>query len=410
MKILYTGIDTLDVAFECSVSQSALDVLDFAKKQAQKKERKESYMTLMGVGFSRAEMEQIHVGRTGTNGYAFIFKNEIGDWKVKNKTAQDWSVCCSIGGQAFVELGYDGVKKAIDATLKRLGVTYYRESLARVDYAVDFYSENFVLDPYKFSAHSMSDTKPHHESMTEEELKGELDFDGAFQYALAGGLCTGVTVGKMPHRQMCFYNKRKDSIKKKKDFWFKVWQEAMPELDRDNRNHVVWRVEMRAGKRHLSEKLGIKTFAELEGCLADVFEKQCEDIQYKSQSRQEFEGKNYSRDVPLSTVWLQVKEEFSKIFNGATGAVVQRVRHVIRDGKADQLIKQAGGTLVSGLAVLGEMPDSVSGLKARALSLIDEYFDDLGESDMWERLNRASRRYVFHLSNGEREMIPEGMC
>jgi hypothetical protein len=48
---------------------------------------------------------------------------------------------------------------------------------------------------------------------------------------------SGITIGRMPGRQLCLYDKRADSLLKRKLYWPAVWG-----LDLAEHRNPVWRV------------------------------------------------------------------------------------------------------------------------------------------------------------------------
>jgi hypothetical protein len=122
----------------------------------------------------------------------------------------------------------------------------------------------FTLDPACFVMHSHTDRKD------------RLAFD---EMGIGGkaGRVTSVTVGHMPRRQVIVYDKRAEVVQKHKVHWWEIWNadrraRGLPELDpKDRESSRVWRVEVRAGKEHLKDRWNIRTWADLDSKVGDVF-------------------------------------------------------------------------------------------------------------------------------------------
>jgi hypothetical protein len=135
-----------------------------------------------------------------------------------------------------------------------MGARVLAASIGRVDIAVDLQMDGLRLDSELFVAHSHCD----------KNAQFDPDQD-QFSVHYAGRAPTSVTIGRMPGRQIIVYNKRREAIQKRKWHWFDRWG-----LDRKSDKEPVWRVEVRAGKKHLKDYWRITTFADLEATIADV--------------------------------------------------------------------------------------------------------------------------------------------
>ncbi len=98
--------------------------------------------------------------------------------------------------------------------------------------------------------------------------------DGARAQIIASGCrVESVTIGRMPGRQVIVYDKRAEAIAKNKLHWFEQWG-----VDPRDPEIQVWRVEFRAGERHLKQDFGLSTFTNIEDSVGDVFSKMARDI------------------------------------------------------------------------------------------------------------------------------------
>jgi len=135
-----------------------------------------------------------------------------------------------------------------------MGAKVLSASIGRVDVAVDLRMQGFRLDRTLFVAHSHCDRDAHLDPKQDE-----------FSVHYAGREPSSTTIGKMPGRRIIVYNKRREAIRKRKWHWFDRWG-----LDWKRDTEAVWRIEVRAGKRHLKDQWRITTFADLEATMADL--------------------------------------------------------------------------------------------------------------------------------------------
>lgn len=83
------------------------------------------------------------------------------------------------------------------------------------------------------------------------------------------GRVESVTIGKNPQRQVVVYDTRAEVIATGKSYWWPIWdgalaEQRLPPLDRHDRApSSVWRVEIRAFKRHLKDTWGVTTWGHL---------------------------------------------------------------------------------------------------------------------------------------------------
>lgn len=254
-QVLYSNFDALDIAFQGALPAKRLTQLDAAKKAAQLKEH-EKRGEAIPFGKSKAHVEVAPVGVKGF-GLQLSTGHDGEVWFIKRSTNKEgWNIRVSVRSAAFIGRSLDEVIARLYERLEDWGATIIMESVGRVDFAVDFgMDKEWQLQPDCIIAHSNATA-----SVNKEAREMHL------QEVMSGRRCTGVTVGKMPNRQICIYDKTKEIIAKRKDYWRKVWRlDERPEVER------VWRVEMRAGKRHLKEDWQVSTIAQLKEKVGDIF-------------------------------------------------------------------------------------------------------------------------------------------
>ena len=263
---IYSGFDTLSVAFQGALPIDALKNLETAKQNAIE-QRTNSLITL---GPGKVKMHVFDHGIKG--GYAFILDTgPLGEkWFIKNSDdRKQWNLFASVGSQALAVHGYHKIKENLYSRLDDMGCQVREESVNRADYAIDFKMREFSLNPDQFVVHSHSKVQSHwsYKSVT----PGNDKVSGV----LRGRRFESVTVGKMPNRQIIVYDKSKAVIEQRKKFWFEIWQ-----LTPNDPAHQVWRVEVRAGKKELKDTWNIRTFHDLEAMIGDVFLHATKKIKY----------------------------------------------------------------------------------------------------------------------------------
>jgi hypothetical protein len=259
IECLYVGFDGLDVAFQGSLPEAALAMLERARDEAQREMR----AVLVRIG----ELDA-HVAETGARGgyrYRFDTGEDGETWFVKQDARVDrWNIRVSVKSLPLMLHGYAAVCDRLYTRLRAMGARVLAASIGRVDIAVDLRMHGFRLDPTLFVAHSHCD----------KDAQFDPDQD-QFSVHYAGREPTSVTVGTMPGRQIIVYNKRREAIQKHKWYWFDRWG-----LDWKSDKEPVWRVEVRAGKTHLKDHWRITTFADLEATIADVVTNAMAKIRY----------------------------------------------------------------------------------------------------------------------------------
>ena len=254
MKIVHAGFDGLDVAFRGVLPERELEKLHGAKLEAQK-ERRRTFITL-GQGV------EMHVEETGAKG-GFAFRCDTGaegeTWFFKRSAKEDWNIRVSVKSATLAILGYEGVKSRLYDVLERLGAKICEVSIGRVDLAIDFLAPDFKLDPAHFVAHAKAGRSVYAQQEQQEDKQA-----GDWNIVWNGQRVLSVTVGKMPNRQVIVYDKSQEVKHRKKNYWWNIW-------GIEDKKSKVWRVEVRAGKKYLKERLGISTWQDLEQHMGDAF-------------------------------------------------------------------------------------------------------------------------------------------
>jgi hypothetical protein len=268
LEVLHVGFDGLDVSFNGCLCKNDLDTLEEAKNRATKEMR--PIPVTIGPGHC-----ELLISESGARG-GYKFSGDTGflgeNWWFKNRpTPEAGNIRTSLKSASLAVYGYEGARARLSSKLSAMGAVVNNESIGRVDYCLDLrLPSDFQLHPDFFVSHSRSTLSEHCEPPCMES-----NFEKSFEVHWSGRKATGVTIGKMPGRQIVVYNKRKEIISKQKFEWFKIWN-----ISPDDSNFSIWRIEVRFGKQYLNETLRVKTYAELSRCLKPAVLKALNDIRY----------------------------------------------------------------------------------------------------------------------------------
>lgn len=285
IKLLHAGFDTVYVAIQGALDGPDLDKLKAAREVAQQMMAAQPVV----VGAYDAQLGQS--GQRG--GYAYRLEAGPTDivWSIKHNTdPRHWNLFASIGSRCLLALGLDGAKKKIWDDLKTMGARWTDHSINRIDFAMDFHVKGLTLDYKRIVAHPHTGLRNH---MGNEPDDTKLDFTSR------GRRVETITIGKTPGRQVTIYDKRREAIKKHKPHWFKVWG-----IDPKDRSADIYRVEIRAGKKHLKDQWQLSTFLDIENAIGDVIQMAAEKVRYLDVEQ---EDSNISRQA-LHPLWIKVQE------------------------------------------------------------------------------------------------------
>ena len=287
LKMLHRGFDKLEIAIKGALAPDDIEILEAARAKAEKSHSP----ALVSIGPGDVDM---HIAESGLRG-GYAFRGDTGPmgelWFFKRGLSRDdWNIRVSIKALALATIGWKQVYIRLLKTLKRLGVTAAEMRVGRVDYAIDYQMPlEFRLDPGCFISHSRS-------SRSEHSKVPPLLAAGNPHELLTHFACrevTSVTIGKMPGHQTIAYNKLYEVIIKKNREWPLIWG-----VDLTDKSLAVFRVELRAGKRHL-KSWNARDFLALERRLGTTFDKMIRSVRHVVPSEAE---KNVTR-WPLSRFW-----------------------------------------------------------------------------------------------------------
>lgn len=378
-RLLHSGFDQFDIAFQGAPSLNVLEQLRQAKEQA--KEQQEP--ALVCIGPDNIEMHVAEHGMRG--GYAFVCDTgPTGEkWFLKDDANQsEWNIFASVHSRSLLCQSLTQVMGGLRETLDRMGCRIGRESVNRVDYAMDFLAPNFELQAELFICHPRTKLRPHWSKKT--------DDDDQPSAVLSRRRCESVTIGKMPGRQIIVYDKRRDNLDKGKLFWLRVWG-----LDPDDDKLQVWRIELRAGKRLLKDSWNLQTFDQVFARIGDVYGKSLEEIRYVLPGQTDT---NVSRQQ-AHPIWDAATKTARNAFaQHQARLAADDVREMDRQQCVATYMQQIMGNTAGLAAALGlndsalekELPNRVIRELRKRLSYRDASF--------WRSLERARERLHFFVS------------
>lgn len=329
ITLVHAGFDTLYIAVQGALSETALDTLKQAREAAQSTLDPQSVS--IGSGSYRALVQE--GGQRG--GYTYRLEAGPTDivWAVKHNTdPRNWNLFAMIGSDCLLAHGLDGARAKLWQDLRAMGANALECSINRVDFAMDFRMTGFELDTARVLAHSHSTVKAH--CATD---------DTHFSYSSRGRKVESITIGKMPGRQVIIYDKRRQVIKKRKTYWFDAWN-----VNPDDRSFDIYRVELRAGKKHLKDQWQISTLEDLDNSIGDVFHMAAEKVRYLDDVQWD---SNVSRQA-LHPLWTHVQETAIRAMeHQRSGLTEGQLKQFYRDQKIDMykksMIAHAAGLSVA---------------------------------------------------------------
>lgn len=342
MELLHSGFDNLDIAFSASLDEAVLVQFHAAQESARLQNRS-IFVSINGIGFNVASS-----GKRG--GYAYRADTgpfgEIWSFKVPNKR-DAWGIHVSVSALQVALRGLAKTRSKIEERLALLGVTVRpgMESISRIDFAMDFLIPDFEPDPNHFVMHPRFVRKEH----------GSLT-----PYTAAGptGRIQTVMIGKNPGRQVVVYDKRAEVLSKGKRQWLEVWninraKQGLPPLDiKDAAISRVWRVELRAYKKHLKEHWKVSTWWQLQSKLPDILCGLLDDIRYTEPSADQQRTR-----WPNHPLWNRAHEVLEhNLLSMQSFASEHRIMEIQRTELIQMITAQIAGCTIT-LSALRREPD-----------------------------------------------------
>lgn len=377
-ELKHIGLDTLDIAFQGALPVAVVAELEAAKAVAAEAKHSVSVM-LNGVA-----VEVFPSGRGGGKGgpgYAFTLR--VGGrygfhlWANRNSDPAQWNLFASGGSFWCADQGdLSTAAGALWSAWEALGATILDHSLNRVDVACDMRADDFVLYPDHFVCPAAS---------TVEQYRAQDD--DAFSAVYRGRRAETVTVGKMPGRQVCTYDKTAEIAKSGKPEWLARWGLARG-VGR------VWRVEVRLGKNELRAWNALK-IGKAAPLLPDMIAHALRRARLVTDPDADT---NISR-CPTHPLWDAVAAAFSEHVGAGTGAARGRKVETYRGAWARQADAAILGYLATAAYVRGyrfcDVESAFDDFAAEARRALRERRDRLAET-----YADAAGRYSF-LDQGE---------
>jgi len=343
MQLIRVGFDGLDISYPLTISERLAVKMQAGREVAERDNGDRGMFQHNGV-----RMEVAATGARG--GYAYRCdtgsggpQGEVWFFKKPNGRADDWGVRISCRAIPLALHGLAKTRARIEATLAKLGLKYVpgMESIGRVDVACDVLAPDLVLDRSHFVAHASS--------RVQEISDNLVQVDGR------SGRVETVTIGKNPNRQVVVYDKRAEVIATGKSYWWPIWNDVMsaqglPLLGpKDRAASSVWRLEIRAYKRHLKDKWDVTTWGHLREKLPAILHHALCDVRLTVPTA----DTNRARwpDHPL---WTLAHNAFAQDMDDLHSMVDPAViEALILEERNTMLKKQIAGCLLSSAALNG---------------------------------------------------------
>lgn len=353
MDLLHKGFDALDLAFMVHLPSEQAKLLERAKAEAIATGR-DIPAHVGGIHFLVAPTG-------GRGGYAFrATTGSVGEiWFFKRYSRSDpWGIRVTVSAAQCAMIGLAGVRERLEKTLEKLNIPFGKgsESISRVDYALDFLIPSFEIDARQFVMHSNM-TRVRHAHLEIQE----------FREAGKSNRTQTVMIGKNPGRQIVVYDKRAEVLKNRKSHWPEIWkirraEQGKPPLDfSDAEASAVWRVELRAYKRHLKEDWKVSSWGTLQQKLPSIFESLLADIRYTSPT-----SDRQRTRWPNHRLWDRVTEEVRDgLLSARSFASEAHIRELHELELLRMLREQTFGCLIALAAIKKTPPDQLQNFFAQ---------------------------------------------
>ncbi len=380
MIVVHKGFDGLDISFQAQTPLDVANRLEAAKAAAQADRGNPQPLEING--------KRMLVAETGAKG-GYQYRVDTGDfgatWKFKQPNPNDpWGIGVSMKSLPLALDGLFGAREQIEAFLDALDIVVPPNGVAigRVDFAVDILDPEFELVADHFSNKEGA-------SFTTYQEPCETRHGSGKRY-------TGITFGKMPGRQVQFYSKRADVLKKRKVEWWPIWNRSLARLDHapldasepDESN--VWRAEFRAGKKELTKRWNIRTWEDLYARAGDVMRRLSEWATYRTPSRTDTNASRW----PLDPIWELAQQALRDDLIDLTSEVQpEEIKRVITDEYLRMIEGQIDGLVVNWATAKGydvrEHQEAWRKLREGAGDRAHEHRLDLDE-----RFSKARSRFL----------------
>jgi len=376
-RVVHQGFDKLDVAFSGGFDADLFPLLSALKEKAQR----ENEPQLVEIGPGSVPVHVFDRGMRG--GYAFhLNTGPIGaNFYIKENVKQtEWNLFSTSLAEGLLAHGFTGYFERMRADFRAMGATLGKESVNRVDYAVDFACSRLDLRPELFVCPPRTKSRVHYSS-------GEFRDDLVPIVLTCGRRVESVTAGKMPGRQLIVYNKGVEAQQKRKRIWPERWG-----FDPREANLEVWRAELRAGKHELKERYGLTSFRDVSDSIGDVFRRAVQDVRYISDERTD---SNVTR-AEKHPLWIALTQALGGGLNKhESGLLPGRIIEIGREELLERCAENISGNALSYACARGLSQEHISKLFPDEMAaLLRERFEHHPQK-VAEKLERVRRRYRF---------------
>ncbi len=377
--VLYTGFDSLDIAFQGAFPPSVLDVLEAARDEAQA--AKKDQAAEIGPG-----AHKVLVKPSGRGSYRYVFNNgPLGAIFAasSNTSPAQWNLFISLRAACLLTRGYDGAKAWLHETLSEIGFRMTSLRINRFDYAVDILASDFSIDLANFVTPGQAKAKAY---WSEDSYAGKDA--NAPKAVLRGRRIESATIGSMPNRQVILYDKRREVLDKRALHWFEVWN-----VEPADPNAQIWRVEIRAGRDAITKFAEQRSYETVEAGAKSYLIKAARDIRYIDSTANQ---KNVSR-IPSHPLWQTVQTTLADLpINPPPALPDERAREIMRLQRKDMALKQGFGNLLNYCVLEGippeELASNFSHHMARAAAAYEREF---GQSGIRTKAGEIDARLAF---------------
>lgn len=190
-----------------------------------------------------------------------------------------------------------------------------------------------------------------------------------------------------PGKVDIIYDKRRDSLDKRKLFWFKQW-----DIDPKDRSKAVWRVELRAGKQELKGRFRIATFDDLEAAIGDVYKIMAEQIRYVAEDQTDT---NVTRQE-LHPLWRKVCEHVQfAMADKQSGLTRDQIKEIERDEAIDNATTMITAYAINMGIATGLSDEKIDEDLQKLVTAALSAQRDLNKGKFNKRVRRARERMHF---------------
>lgn len=201
----------------------------------------------------------------------------------------------------------------------------------------------------------------------------------------------------MPGAQVIIYDKRKEVIdrQRSKRIWWQIWNanlksQALPMISPENTRSRIWRIEARAGKKYLNERMNLRSIGDLRSRGGDALLRLTENIRYTASTL----DTNRSR-WPNAQIWDVYRRNLSSTLSEMISGVEPSL---IRDMRRADLIQNMKAQMIGCSAVYANAQALDQSDLALTASAICANLDAWLNEDLalfGEKLALAGERYSF---------------